>query len=339
MAIIAKNLFSVDAARHATPHMVRLRRRFIMSKQAGSTRQAFTLVELLVVIGIISLLISMLLPALNRARQSANLIDCQARLRQMGQALQIYTVSNKGLLPWGVIRNDEPWENHTLPNPSNQEVVWNWTFTLSEVFSKNVIQSDGFVHGISPIFRDKDTIDPPVSPRYVNHYTANQRLMWNNNDQDYIKSTWFNGGVVGGNDLSQRKIASVKPSTVFVIWDAPQAQDYGYNAYEVATELDGNALTASHCFCLKSPNPIVNYGRAVVPGKIGGSNNATAGRILQKTYNVDVQHAFDPGGWFSHLRFRHLNNTELNALCLDGHVETRKVGDAMVLDFCTNYPY
>ena len=59
----------------------------------------FTLVELLVVIGIIALLISILLPSLNRARQMANLIYCQSNLRQVGQLVQLYAASNNGYLP------------------------------------------------------------------------------------------------------------------------------------------------------------------------------------------------------------------------------------------------
>jgi prepilin-type processing-associated H-X9-DG protein/prepilin-type N-terminal cleavage/methylation domain-containing protein len=64
-----------------------------------NTNKAFTLVELLVVIGIVAALIAMLMPALSYSRAHARSVACQSNLRQWAAAVLAYAYSNKGILP------------------------------------------------------------------------------------------------------------------------------------------------------------------------------------------------------------------------------------------------
>jgi len=88
------------------------------------TTTGFSLIELLVVVGIVSLLIALLLPALTSARETARSIQCASTGRQVGLVMQVY-VRDNGVLPKGRAAPDaEDTAAYTVPTDVR------WTYQL-----------------------------------------------------------------------------------------------------------------------------------------------------------------------------------------------------------------
>lgn len=96
---------------------------------ARSPRSGFTLIELLVVIAIIAVLVGLLVPAVQKVRESANRMKCQNNLKQLGLAIQSYATSN-GSLPPGVDVKRYSGLVHLLPYLEQDNVYKTINFSL-----------------------------------------------------------------------------------------------------------------------------------------------------------------------------------------------------------------
>jgi len=144
--------------------------------------RAFTLVELLVVIGIIAVLVGILLPTLSKARQRAQTVACMSNLRQIFQTARMYSTENNDSLPWGNIFNAT---NRTNGRPAAGSTIYiTWFSSLDKYMAKGstpLIPLDfntGFFDGastrkFSQVFRCPGIRDGfAQSIQYYNHPVA-----------------------------------------------------------------------------------------------------------------------------------------------------------------------
>ncbi|MGN6726475.1 MAG: prepilin-type N-terminal cleavage/methylation domain-containing protein [Tepidisphaeraceae bacterium] len=303
-----------------------------------NTRNGFTLVELLVVIGIIALLISILLPALNKARGAAKTITCSAKLRQIGQLINVYASANKGYLPWGYA--NAPLGQYYWSNGKE----WSWADTLTLLTNHRSMDTNpnyswagskvgNMAYDYSPIFHDTDTFASQWDIR-ASDYCCHPRLMPYNSQQDAVSQAAGGNGYIG-----QRNLGTIRqPTQAMLVWDTgikitADLIDHGGDL--VGGQIDGAmigwgtglAYPAAYSWASGAMDNLMSLAN---DGHMSFAGNVTL--AVLKAQNKDFTNP-----WYNDaavMRFRHSNNTRANILFVDGHVETRGLGAVTGRDIC-----
>lgn len=178
------------------------------------TRRAFSLVELIVVIGVVAVLIALLLPVLARARAEGNRVACMSNLRQLLQAQMAYVADSKGYL--------------TYPNWGHDRVtdsVWptGWLYAQGEISSPPA--PDDVKSGA--LFRylgDARVYRCPLHPPEAASATGTDRIT------SYI----MNGSVCGFGAVGHKSADLVRwvPSWKITDWRQPSEQILMWEAEE-----------------------------------------------------------------------------------------------------------
>jgi prepilin-type processing-associated H-X9-DG protein/prepilin-type N-terminal cleavage/methylation domain-containing protein len=171
-------------------------------------QRAFTLVELLVVIGIIALLIAMLMPSLSAARRQAMTVRCAANLHDIGRAMQMYATDYKGRIPRGYSYDQSYRSGHIL-----------WAEALSRYVGRMVEVRDLSINRDRVLAQEFKLIGVYQCPAFPNE---EQPL-------DYVSNSWSAGMVDDGAAINLTKLK--RSSEIVFLTEAHARSDINVFCY------------------------------------------------------------------------------------------------------------
>ena len=291
---------------YSTP---RLRNARFATRDRARDAAAFTLVELLVVIGIIAVLVGILLPALGRARESANQVKCMANLRQIGTALFMYAGENKGLLPVGLAQLDDPLRPGLYKGDPHD-----WTTLLMKVLSRQkggdyasqqAVGSN--TNSVRAVFLCPTVAVPDTkASSAITHYSSHPRLI-----PHLAAPDWTTAPLTSCKPYKLSRIKrSAEIAAIFEGTTELSGQQAGYLAHSTCDGIDRRRID-------RKPYLTDNYS---LDTTLDGNqpidmNSGVGGWTAANDLNKDTQNNA------GNVRFRHRGDTQTNALMLDGHVE------------------